>query len=109
MNGWYCRIDSTDRSLRRLRTVLSLEEDSCKDCTPERSGIVSAKRAYSWGEEGLAGVSDDKQILCFAVALWNGRRLLPHRIWLRVRGDVLYGKTPYVSVTLGFPATGPKR
>jgi len=30
-------------------------------------------RAYRWGEDGLAGISDDKQNLCFAVALWNGR------------------------------------
>ena len=30
-------------------------------------------RAYRWGEDGLAGLSDDKQRLCFAVALWNGR------------------------------------
>ena len=30
-------------------------------------------RAYRWGEDGLAGISDDKQQLCFAVALWNGR------------------------------------
>ena len=30
-------------------------------------------RAYHWGEDGLAGFSDDKQILCFAIALWNGR------------------------------------
>ena len=29
-------------------------------------------RAYRWGEDGLAGISDDKQGLCFAVALWNG-------------------------------------
>ena len=30
-------------------------------------------RAYRWGEDGLAGFSDDKQRLCFALALWNGR------------------------------------
>ncbi len=30
-------------------------------------------RAYHWGEDGLAGISDDKQTLCFAIALWNGR------------------------------------
>src|SRR5271155_3477877 len=30
-------------------------------------------RAYRWGEDGLAGVSDDHQILCFALALWNGK------------------------------------
>ncbi len=30
-------------------------------------------RAYRWGEDGLAGVSDDRQLLCFALALWNGK------------------------------------
>ncbi len=30
-------------------------------------------RAYRWGEDGLGGISDDKQRLCFAVALWNER------------------------------------
>ncbi|HUO33544.1 MAG TPA: hypothetical protein VMU43_00990 [Candidatus Acidoferrum sp.] len=30
-------------------------------------------RAYRWGEDGLAGISDDRQNLCFALALWNGR------------------------------------
>src|SRR5213080_2656219 len=29
-------------------------------------------RTYRWGEDGLAGISDDKQRLCFALALWNG-------------------------------------
>ena len=33
----------------------------------------SRSRAYHWGEDGLAGFSDDKQQLCFALALWNGR------------------------------------
>src|SRR5262245_51276199 len=30
-------------------------------------------RAYRWGEDGLAGISDDAQHLCFALALWNGK------------------------------------
>lgn len=30
-------------------------------------------RTYRWGEDGLAGISDEKQRLCFAFALWNGR------------------------------------
>jgi hypothetical protein len=30
-------------------------------------------RAYHWGEDGLAGFSDEKQRLCIALALWNGR------------------------------------
>ncbi|MBL7849204.1 MAG: glucosidase [Cyclobacteriaceae bacterium] len=30
-------------------------------------------RAYRWGEDGIAGISDDKQKLCFALTLWNGK------------------------------------
>jgi hypothetical protein len=30
-------------------------------------------RAYRWNEDGLAGISDRHQRICFAVALWNGR------------------------------------
>ncbi len=30
-------------------------------------------RAYRWGEDGLMGISDRRQTLCFALALWNGR------------------------------------
>ena len=30
-------------------------------------------RAYRWGEDGIAGISDDQQHLCFALALWNGQ------------------------------------
>ncbi|HEY9450765.1 MAG TPA: hypothetical protein VIQ60_13520 [Gemmatimonadaceae bacterium] len=33
---------------------------------------VARSRAYRWGEDGIAGISDDKQLLCLAVALWNG-------------------------------------
>ena len=30
-------------------------------------------RAYHWGEDGLAGISDEKQLLCFGLGLWNGK------------------------------------
>src|SRR3954471_15216386 len=30
-------------------------------------------RAYRWGEDGIAGISDDTQRLCFSIALWNGQ------------------------------------
>ncbi len=33
----------------------------------------SRSRAYRWGEDGLAGICDDHQVLCFAAALWNGK------------------------------------
>jgi len=39
-------------------------------------------RAYRWSEDGLAGISDDHQRLCFALALWNGRDpILKERIF----------------------------
>src|SRR6478672_5968539 len=30
-------------------------------------------RAYRWGEDGIGGISDDQQRLCFSLALWNGK------------------------------------
>src|SRR5437867_10030401 len=30
-------------------------------------------RAYRWGEDGIAGICDNHQRLCFAIALWNHR------------------------------------
>ena len=33
----------------------------------------SRSRAYRWGEDGIAGISDRNQELCFSLALWNGR------------------------------------
>jgi len=32
---------------------------------------MARSKAYRWGEEGLAGISDDQQLLCFSLALWN--------------------------------------
>ena len=42
----------------------------------------SRSRAHHSGEDGLAGISDDKQLLCFAITLWNGRdRILKERLF----------------------------
>src|SRR5246127_3868865 len=30
-------------------------------------------RAYRWGEDGIGGISDRHQMICFSIALWNGR------------------------------------
>ena len=32
---------------------------------------MARSKAYRWGEEGIAGICDDEQILCFALAFWN--------------------------------------
>lgn len=34
---------------------------------------MARSRAYRWGEDGLGGISDDRQLLCVAVGLWNTR------------------------------------
>jgi len=39
-------------------------------------------KAYRWGEDGIGGISDRHQLICFAVALWNGRdSILKERIF----------------------------
>ncbi len=34
---------------------------------------MARSKAYRWGEDGLAGISDRYQVLCFSLALWNGK------------------------------------
>lgn len=34
---------------------------------------MARSKAYRWGEDGIAGISDNKQLLCFAPAFWNGQ------------------------------------
>src|SRR4030095_11361093 len=50
-------------------------------------------RAYRWGEDGLAGLSDDKQTLCFALALWNGKDpVLKERLFGLTNGEGNHGE-----------------
>jgi hypothetical protein len=50
-------------------------------------------RAYRWGEDGLAGISDDEQRLCFAVALWNGKDpILKERLFGLSNGEGNHGE-----------------
>ncbi|UOR03900.1 glucosidase [Hymenobacter aerilatus] len=49
--------------------------------------------AYRWGEEGLGGISDDKQHLCFAVGLWNGQdEILKERLFGLTNGEGNHGE-----------------
>jgi hypothetical protein len=34
---------------------------------------AARSKAYRWGEEGIAGISDENQLLCFSLGLWNGK------------------------------------
>jgi hypothetical protein len=50
-------------------------------------------RAYHWGEDGIAGFSDDKQLLCFSVALWNTRDpILKERMFGLTNSEANHGE-----------------
>ena len=50
-------------------------------------------RAYHWGEDGIAGISDDKQLLCFALALWNGKDpILKERLFGLTNSEANHGE-----------------
>ena len=44
-------------------------------------------RAYRWGEDGLGGISDRHQVLCFALALWNGKDAILKERLFGLTGD----------------------
>jgi hypothetical protein len=50
-------------------------------------------RAYRWSEDGLAGISDENQQLCFALALWNGNDpILKERLFGLANGEGNHGE-----------------
>ncbi len=50
-------------------------------------------RAYRWGEDGIAGICDDHQLLCFAIACWNGKDpILKERLFGLTNGEGNHGE-----------------
>ena len=50
-------------------------------------------RAYRWGEDGIAGISDDESRLCLSLALWNGRDpILKERLFGLTNGEGNHGE-----------------
>jgi hypothetical protein len=50
-------------------------------------------RAYRWGEDGIAGISDDMQRICFALALWNGKDpILKERLYGLTNSEANHGE-----------------
>jgi Mannosylglycerate hydrolase MGH1-like glycoside hydrolase domain len=50
-------------------------------------------RAYRWGEDGLAGICDERQRLCLALALWNGADpILKERMFGLTNGEGNHGE-----------------
>ncbi len=61
--------DLSERQWGTVREDYSARGDAWNYFTHDHA----RSRAYRWGEDGLAGISDDQQRLCFALALWNGK------------------------------------
>src|SRR5438876_11144937 len=59
----------SDRQWGTVREDYSANGDAWNYLTHEQS----RSRAYRWGEDGLAGISDYKQRFCFAWAFWNAQ------------------------------------
>jgi len=57
----------SDRQWGTVREDYSANGDAWNYITHD----MARSKAYRWGEEGIGGISDDDQILCFAVGLWN--------------------------------------
>ena len=54
---------------------------------------ISRSKAYRWGEDGIAGISDNMQRICFAIALWNGKdEILKERLFGVTPGDGNHGE-----------------
>jgi len=50
-------------------------------------------RAYRWGEDGLGGITDNHNLLCFALALWNGKDpILKERLFGLTNGEGNHGE-----------------
>lgn len=59
----------SERQWGTVREDFSENGDAWNDFSHDQA----RSRTYRWGEDGLAGTSDDRQTLCLSLALWNGQ------------------------------------
>lgn len=59
----------SDRQWGTVREDYSASGDAWNSFSHDQA----RSRAYRWGEDGIAGISDEEQRLCFAICLWNGK------------------------------------
>jgi hypothetical protein len=79
----------SDRQWGTVREDYSEEGDAWNYFTHDQS----RSRAYRWGEDGIAGISDDNQHLCFALALWNGKdAILKERLFGLTKAEGNHGE-----------------
>lgn len=59
----------SDRQWGTVREDYSADGNSWDYTTHD----MARSKAWRWGEDGIAGISDEKQLLCFSLGLWNGK------------------------------------
>jgi hypothetical protein len=68
----------SERQWATVREDYSANGDVWNYCTHD----MSRSKVYRWGEDGIAGISDNLQRICFAIALWNGQdEILKERLF----------------------------
>ncbi|MCM2370874.1 MGH1-like glycoside hydrolase domain-containing protein [Aporhodopirellula aestuarii] len=78
-----------ERSWGTVREDYSADGDAWNYVTHDDA----RSKAYRWGEDGLAGVCDRYQLLCFALALWNGRDpILKERLFGTIPAEGNHGE-----------------
>jgi len=79
----------TERQWGTVREDYSAEGNAWDYITHD----MARSKAYRWGEEGIAGISDDRQLLCFGLALWNGQdEILKERLFGLTNGQGNHGE-----------------
>ncbi|HUK19586.1 MAG TPA: hypothetical protein VLW65_24360, partial [Bryobacteraceae bacterium] len=78
-----------ERAWGTVREDYSANGDAWDYFTHEQAPL----RAYRWNEDGIAGISDRHQLICFALALWNGRdAILKERLFGLTGGEGNHGE-----------------
>ncbi len=68
----------TERQWGTVREDYSPDGSAWKYTTHD----MAVSKAYRWGEEGIGGICDNEQILCFSIGLWNGKdKLIKERLF----------------------------
>jgi hypothetical protein len=79
----------SERQWGTVREDYSADGDAWQHFPFEHAGM----QAYRWGEDGLLGISDNHQRLCFSLALWNGRDpILKERLYGLTNGQGNHGE-----------------
>ena len=79
----------TERQWGTVREDYSANGDAWNYTTHD----MARSKAYRWGEEGIGGFSDDKQLLCLGLALWNGKdSILKERLFGLTNGEGNHGE-----------------